>query len=522
MRRTFRQLLVAGSSAVLLSGSVALPQLLDAPKAATPVDTLVQDLNTILSQPGVPEAHASVLVRGADGGVLYEKEASERLLPASNAKLFSSTAALEVLGADHRFPTSVLSTASVRGSVLRGDLYLRGQGDPTLLAKDYDDLAAKVAASGVKLVRGNLVADDTWYDAVRLGNSWGWDDEPYYYNMQISALTVSPNTDYDAGTVIVETRPGATVGAPAQLKVVPETSYVKLVNKATTKASGSTSMSVERQHGTNVIEVTGSIALGASVDQEWATVWEPTGYAADVFRRALTRHGVKVLGGTTYAATPAGAGELARHESMTVGELLVPFMKLSNNGHAEVLVKEMGRKVSGEGSWDAGLAAMTTALEGLGVNMGTIRIVDGSGLSRQDFLTPVQVTNLLRGAESQPWFDTWYASMPIACKNPRFEGGTLRSRMCNTEAAGNVHAKTGSLTRVTALGGYVTSKDGERLTFSIILNYFDASLPAKGIEDQIAIRLANFSRTAPPSVRVPALKRSTGPADVECSWVKAC
>jgi D-alanyl-D-alanine carboxypeptidase/D-alanyl-D-alanine-endopeptidase (penicillin-binding protein 4) len=154
--------------------------------------------------------------------------------------------------------------------------------------------------------------------------------------------------------------------------------------------------------------------------------------------------------------------------------------------------------------------------------MDTIRLVDGSGLSRQNFLTPAQVTNVLRGAESRPWFDTWYASLPIACVNPRLEGGTLRSRMCGTAAAGNVHAKTGSLTRVSALGGYVTTKDGERLTFSVILNYFDASLSATGVQDQIAVRLANFSRTSSASAVPAAPKRSAVPEGVECSWVKAC
>ena len=160
--------------------------------ADDPVETLKRDLEAILGQPGIAEAHASVLVRTAAGDTLYEQEAAERLMPASNAKLFSSAAAMEVLGPDHRFPTSVLADGNRHGSELRGDLYLRGQGDPTLLASDYDDLAAKVAAEGITRVRGDLVADDTWFDSTRLGNSWGWDDEPFYYSGQVSALTVSP------------------------------------------------------------------------------------------------------------------------------------------------------------------------------------------------------------------------------------------------------------------------------------------------------------------------------------------
>jgi D-alanyl-D-alanine carboxypeptidase/D-alanyl-D-alanine-endopeptidase (penicillin-binding protein 4) len=493
--------------------------------AADPVETLKRDLDAILGQPGIAEAHASVLVRTASGETLYEQEAAERLLPASNAKLFSSAAAVKVLGLDHRFPTTVRTDGSRRGSELRGDLFLRGQGDPTMLAGDYDELAAKIAAEGITKVRGDLVADDTWYDATRLGNSWGWDDEPFYYSGQVSALTVSPNEDYDAGTVIVEARPGAEAGDPAKVTVVPETKYVKIANQATTSASGSTSISVERAHGTNTIHVTGSIPLGAAVDQSWSTVWEPTGYAADVFRRALARHGVKVSGPTKTAATPADADLLATHESMPLGELLVPFLKLSNNGHAEVLVKEMGRASSGQGTWTAGLAAQSAALTDLGVDTDALRLVDGSGLSRQDFVAPRQVTDLLIAARSQPWFDTWYAALPIAGESDRFVGGTLRSRMVGTPAAGNVHAKTGSLTAVSGLSGYVASADGEPLVFSVLQNYY-LGVNAKQVEDQIAIRLAQFTRTPEAAAKargIPSVpKTDYGPDGVECSWVKAC
>ena len=545
MRLSTRQLLAAASTFGLLGASAiasALPSASGTERgtspdaaahtaatsraaAADPVEALRLDLDAILDQPGIADAHASVQVRTATGDTLYDREGGERLLPASNAKLFSSTAALEVLGTDHRFTTSVLTDAERRGSVLRGDLYLRGQGDPTLLAGDYDALAAKVAAEGVERVSGRLVADDTWYDTTRLGNSWGWDDEPYYYSGQVSALTVSPNQDYDAGTVIVEVRPGAKAGDKPALSLVPATGYVHVVNDATTKASGSTTISVEREHGTNTINVTGAIAVGAGVSQDWATVWEPTGYAADVFRRALARHGVRVSGRTSYAATPGDATLLASHDSMPLAELLVPFLKLSNNGHAEVLVKEMGRKAAGEGTWSAGLAAEADALDGLGVDTGALRLVDGSGLSRQDFVPPTQVTNLLVGARGRPWFDTWYAALPIAGESDRFVGGTLRSRMVGTAAAGNVHAKTGSLTAVSALSGYVTSADGEPLVFSVLQNYY-LGVNAKQVEDQIAIRLAEFSRTATAATakrgipRVPAT--DYGPDGVECSWVKAC
>ncbi|MFD0787911.1 D-alanyl-D-alanine carboxypeptidase/D-alanyl-D-alanine-endopeptidase, partial [Micromonospora azadirachtae] len=226
-------------------------------------------------------------------------------------------------------------------------------------AADYDALAAQVAAAGVRVVTGNLVADDTRYDHNRLGPDWTWDDEPWYYAAQVSALTVAPDTDYDAGTVIVHAAPGDRAGAAPVLTTTPPTNYLRFDNRAKTVADGETSISFEREHGGNTIVVTGQIATGGDPASDWVTVWEPTGYAADVFRAALQRHGVRVQGRTLLGQpTPAAADTVARHDSMTLAELMVPFLKLSNNGHAEVLAKEIGRVVAGSGTWSAGIAAV--------------------------------------------------------------------------------------------------------------------------------------------------------------------
>ena len=164
------------------------------------VTDLVKDLDQILSDARLTPAQAGVIVKSAaTGEQLYAQDAGKLLTPASNAKLLTSAAAIDALGLDFRFTTSVLSTGRKAGSTLAGDLYLKGTGDPTMLAADYDALAAQVADAGIKTVAGKLVADDTWFDAVRLGTDWAWDDEPYYYAAQISALTASPDTDYDAG-----------------------------------------------------------------------------------------------------------------------------------------------------------------------------------------------------------------------------------------------------------------------------------------------------------------------------------
>ncbi|MDH2427632.1 D-alanyl-D-alanine carboxypeptidase/D-alanyl-D-alanine-endopeptidase [Sphaerisporangium sp. TRM90804] len=509
----------------LLTAGVLTLSLLWAPGSVAPagaadpapgVADLVADLDQILSDARLTVARAGVVVKSAaTGEQLYAQDSGKIFVPASNTKLLTSAAAVETLGLDHRFTTSVLRSGKRVGSTLAGDLYLKGTGDPTMLAADYDALAAKVAASGVKLVTGRLVADDTWFDDVRLGTDWAQDDEPYYYAAQVSALTAAPDTDYDAGSVIVTVAPGDAPGAPVKVTTTPETDYVKIDNRATTGTA--TDVTVTRVHGTNRVLITGTVASEYS---EWLAVDDPTGYAASLFRRALAGHGVRVLGPTGRGATPAAATGVADRRSMPLSELLVPFMKLSNNVHAEILTKAMGRKVSGQGTWDAGLAAVLAFAGANGVD--TVRLRDGSGLSRLDAVTPGELTEFLIALRAKPWFQTWYDAMPIAGRSERFVGGTLRNRMAGTPAAGNVHAKTGSLTSVSGLSGYVTSAEGEALVFSILLNNYLSSSP-KNLEDAIAVRLAKFDRDTPVDAAVAPRSKvaeNAGAGDLECSWIK--
>ncbi|WP_084960046.1 D-alanyl-D-alanine carboxypeptidase/D-alanyl-D-alanine-endopeptidase [Thermoactinospora rubra] len=506
MRRTSASLVAGALVAILAWGSSPATAVDPSPGVAD----LTKDINLILGDDRLAIARSAVVVRSAaTGEELYSTDAGKLMTPASNAKLFTSAAAAEVLGLDYRFQTSVLRAGRQTGSVVTGDLVLRGTGDPTMLAEDYDKLAAAVAAKGVKLVTGKLVADDTWFDSVRLGQDWAWDDESWYYAAQISALTASPDRDYDPGTVIVSV---SASDGKVKVGTTPETDYLKIVNKAT--AGSSTDVLIERQHGTNTVLITGTVAEPYS---EWITVDDPARYAASLFRSALAKHGVRVLGPTVSGAAPEGAAELAEHESMPLSELLVPFMKLSNNMHAEILTKAMGRKVAGQGTWAAGLKVTGDFARGLGVQVLNLR--DGSGLSRRDGVTAASIAQLLLAVRGKPWYQAWYDSLPVAGNPDRFVGGTLRNRMRGTPAAGNVRAKTGSLTGVTSLSGYVTSAEGEPLVFSIMLNQYLSSSP-KDIEDKIAVRLARFSRTAPDAAPAAELRTQQTYPDLECSWLK--
>ncbi|MGB3438546.1 MAG: D-alanyl-D-alanine carboxypeptidase/D-alanyl-D-alanine-endopeptidase [Actinophytocola sp.] len=490
------------------------------PVVAQDRGALAADLDAILASPGMEGSDVGLVVKTLDGQTVYARASERRQQPASNAKLVTSIAAFDVLGPDYRFDTTVHAAGRRAGPVLDGDLYLKGTGDPTTLAADYDALAAQVAAKGVKLVRGKLVADDTWFDDVRLGTSWAWDDEPYYYSAQVSALTAAPDTDYDAGSIIIRVAPGA--DGKAVVTTEPPTSYVKVVNTAVTGAAGSpNTIGVDRVHGANTFTVTGSIPSDGAATGEWMAVWEPTGYAAALFRAALGKHGVKVLGTTALGATPASAPVVASRQSMPLRELAVPFLKLSNNLHAEILVKAMGRKTSGQGTWSAGLAAVADRLPSYGVDPARLSLRDGSGLSRMDQISPDQLAALLGAARSRPWFGDWHEALPIAGKADRLVGGTLRSRMRGTAAEGKVYAKTGSLTGVSGLSGYVTNAAGEQWVFSMVTNN-SVGVNVKGLEDAVAVRLAQEGGAVTARSVVPAPELPSEATELECSWVKAC
>lgn len=509
-----------------------------APVQAAGIPGLATTLDGILTDARLSGATSRVVVRDANTGeVLFNRNGWVRGNPASTEKLVTSAAAMDLLGSTYRFVTAVKRTGTLSGGRLSGNLYLRGTGDPTMLAADYDRLALAVADAGITSVAGYLAVDDTAFDAVRLGPAWSWDNEPYAYSAQVSALTIAPDADYDAGAVAVSLQPGA-LGRRPTVTFSPSSTRFAVDNRATTGAAGTANtLSVTRAHGANRFVVTGSVPLGARAQRVLLSVWDPSFVAADVFRAALARRGVTFDASPVLrrAATPAGATGVAAHASAPLSSLLVPFLKLSKNNHAEVIVKAIGRKRAGAGTWPAGTGAIRTWLAANGVSTSAVRVSDGSGLSRTDLLTGTQVTNLLIAARDKAWFSTWYAALPVAGQPARLVGGTLRLRMRGTAAAGNVHAKTGTLTSVSALSGYVTNAAGRRLVFSVMFDDLVAG-GVKDLEDRIAVALARSGAAAgtlagagggagtvtPAPAVTDDPRTDVDEAQLECSWVGAC
>ncbi|MCT1576798.1 D-alanyl-D-alanine carboxypeptidase/D-alanyl-D-alanine-endopeptidase [Oceanobacillus kimchii] len=456
--------------------------------------SLEEKLAVILDNPNLEGGVTGISVLdAANGDQLFSRNGDIRLHPASNMKILTAASALETLGPDYRFTTEVLTEGKIRGKVLHGDVYVKGKGDPTLLQSDLEAFAKELKKQGIQKIKGDLVGDDTWYDDVRLSQDLNWSDEPFYTGAQVSALTMSPDDDYDAGTVIVEVSPSKK-GKKAEVTVTPENNYITIENKTKMVANGEEKdISIERQHGNNTIVIEGEMPKDGSLSRSWASVWEPTSYVISVFRQTLEDEGITFIGKSKdrLEETPASAKVLVAKESMPLKELLVPFMKLSNNGHGETLVKEMGKMIGDEGSWDEGLAVMEDVLGELGLNMDTILLRDGSGMSHKNLIPAVELSELLYVIQDKDWFTSFQTALPVAGHPERMIGGTLRNRMTDSHATENAIAKTGSITGVSTLSGYVTTADGEEVIFSILINNFlGSSATIRSIEDSIVNTIA--------------------------------
>ncbi|WP_243354547.1 D-alanyl-D-alanine carboxypeptidase/D-alanyl-D-alanine endopeptidase [Bacillus litorisediminis] len=459
-------------------------------------DMVIQQLEQYLqNEPKLRGAIAGVSIRSRETGeILYEHLSDIRLRPASNLKLFTAAAALSILGEDYTFETDVLTDGDLEGEALKGNLYLRGKGDPTLLPEDLDMFAKTLREQGIRKIHGDLIGDDTWYDHIRYSVDLTWTDETFYYGAQVSALTVSPSEDYDTGTVLVTIKPGK-IGEQPTLSLYPDTDYVKIVNQTVTVAAGSdaeTDIEPERQHGGNTIYIKGTIPNNVSEEKIWVAVWEPTDYALALFKQSLEKHGIVLEGEVKAGKTPERARVLTNHTSIPLKQLLVPFMKLSNNGHGELLVKEMGKVIYGEGSWAKGLQVLVEELKKLGVDISTLVLRDGSGISHVNLIPAHEVSQLLFSVQSQSWFPAFLESLPIGGEKERMVGGTLRERMDGPELQGRIRAKTGTIETVSSLSGYLDTKSGQPLIFSIILNNLLDSDWGKMVEDEIVKILAEW------------------------------
>jgi D-alanyl-D-alanine carboxypeptidase/D-alanyl-D-alanine-endopeptidase (penicillin-binding protein 4) len=417
----------------------------------------------------------------ATGDVLYERDADKYFVPASNMKLLTTALALDKLGVEYRFRTTVETNGKLgTDGVLAGDLILVGRGDPNLSNRKFpfetkeefdglpdrviSELADAVVARGMKEISGDIVGDDSYFPRERYPDGWEIGDMVWEYGAAISAIVVNDNT------VTLTLTPGERAGEPVTGAVEPATAEFTVKNLVvTSKAGEKADLRLTREPGSDSVVVTGTMPARATSRKLLLAIQEPAQHAASMLAKLLAERGVKFHGKVGAMHEPDGPGVvrtvLAEHMSLPLGDTVKLVNKISQNLHTEVLLRTAARQ---QGVW-ATSEDLTKFPEEFyvraGIPLGDVVQVDGSGLSRQDMVTPRAFVALLQFAQRQAWFPAYYASLPVAGAD-----GTLNERMKAGVLTGRIHAKTGSVTHVRALSGYAETPGGRRLIFSFLAN----------------------------------------------------
>ena len=488
----------------------------DAPKTLAELQTRIAE---VMRQPALaPGVFAVKIVSLDTGRVIFEENANKLLRPASNMKIYIVSAALDRLGPEYRFVTSVYAKESPEKSgTVKGDLIIYGRGDPSIAARfndgDYfkgiDDLAARVVAAGVKRVKGDLVGDESYFNGAPLGSGWEWEDLQWSYGAEVSALTVNDNS------VDLTVKPGRSAGAPCVVTTGPPAPFLSISNHTTTTPRGSRSdLNIYRGLGQNVLEIGGSLPLDDKGFSGSVAVPDPALAFVSMLRGALEKRGVLISGRTRTVnarsglsvvprllpAPIGGSGavpslppvEITNLQSPPLSLIAAQTLKPSQNLYTELILRSLGaitKTSAHQTDEDAGLDAVRNFLRQTGVDQHELVLNDGSGLSRNDMVTAHASVELLTFMSKHRYAGVFRDALPIAGVD-----GTLKNRMKGTPAEGNVHAKTGTLSSVASLSGYVTSAAGERLVFSMMLNnYAEVGEVRKDSIDAIAVLLASFA-----------------------------
>lgn len=487
---------------ILLSASLIAQQkdtLKSKNGAVNPIQELRDHLEETFNDPNFSNANWGVMIKSLKNGeILYKKNADKLFIPASTQKLFTTSAALLLLGDKFRYETNLYLHGEIRNGKIVGDLIIKGSGDPTISSKFlesgttrvFEDWADSLKAKGVTEILGDIIGDDSAFDDEVLGRGWESDNEQFWFSAESGALSLNDNC------VHVTINPSF-IGEPAKLTCVPNTGYVKIDNKIITVAPhDEEGISFERIHGTNEIIFRGKIRKTSKPYSEYVSIAGPTKYFLTVFREVLEKKGFKFSGellsikDLTTKLDDEDYILIASHKSILLKDIVKETNKNSNNYFAEQLIKTIGYKNYNLGSVENGLKACRNLFSDMGVNLDNMYLVDGSGLSRINLITPRHMINLLSFMYKSEAFDNFYNSLPVAGID-----GSISARMRRTGAENNVRAKPGYNNGVSSLSGYVKTIDGEPLVFCMIVNnYIVPAALATYVQDLVCIRLSNFSR----------------------------
>jgi D-alanyl-D-alanine carboxypeptidase/D-alanyl-D-alanine-endopeptidase (penicillin-binding protein 4) len=464
------------------------------PSRPTESGALAQLRSDILAEtrrPGVSRATWGIVVESLDRhDRLVDINARTLFVPASVAKLVSVATAVETVGWDYRFETNLLTTGSVSQGRLFGDLIIVGSGDPSIGGRGGGDLSAFVAAvkaAGFERIEGRIVGDDDGLEEPRPQLSWAWDDLGYTTGSIFGALNLAENR------TVVTVEPAAVAGAPADVALDVGAESRPIVNRVVTGPAGSPFLVwPEQRPGETGLTIAGSIPLGASPAPLAISSGNPTLWFANVLRTRLIEEGIIVTGEAvdiddlTPPPDRSDATVLFTYRSPTLAEIARPLLKESINLYGEAVMRLNADKGVFPTN-DAALEGLRKRLTAWGLPEGSYQLVDGSGLSRRDAISPEAVMTVLQRTSGVSPF---LAALPIAGVD-----GSLETRMKGTVAEGNLRAKTGTMSNIRSLAGYVTARNGEHLAFAILVNNFEGtSAAANQVVDTIAVRLAEFTR----------------------------
>ena len=478
-----------------LSCTKASPTTTSASPARTALEQLQRDITQATQAPGVQRGLWGVVVHSLDRNErLFELQPRALLVPASVAKIAAVATAAEAVGWDYQFETTLRATASVVDGVLPGDLLVVGSGDPTIGGRAGEDLSAWVAAlkaAGIRRIDGRIIGDDDAVEEPRPQLAWAWDDLGYATGAIFGALNYAENR------MTVMVTPGPAAGTPASLQVDPPAGPRPLAIRAVTGTAGSAQLLwPEQRPGEPFLTIAGSIPAGAAPARLTVAVGNPTLWFASILRNRLQAQGIEVTGDAFDIDEVLPAPDRSRmqtmftHRSKPLRDIVQPLMKDSINLYAEAVMR-LNAARGPLPTNDAALEGFGKRLEAWGVPASSQQLVDGSGLSRRDTVSAEAVLVILQRMHDPSGNSAFVTALPVAGVD-----GTLSARMRNTPAAGNLRAKTGTMSNIRSMAGYVKTRDGETLAFVAMVNNFEgAGAAANHALDTIAVSLASFSRS---------------------------
>jgi len=417
---------------------------------------------------------------------LYNKNEKFLMRPASNMKILTTSAALVYLGPSYNFNTKLCYTGEIKKGVLSGDLYIVGGCDPLFSIKDLDSLAVVLKTAGINEVKGNLVGDVSMMDSLSRGKGWMWDDD----DADLTPLNINENS------IGVLVKPGI-VGEKASVQLIPETNFVEINNYSITVPADSPNvftLNKDCLHHKNILTLTGKVSAKAVVDSLQDTlhisVYKPQLFFLSLLKATLKRSGINISGRQYIADTPTNYNELFVYKRPII-DMINYINKESYNLGAEMTLRALAYKYFGKpATSENGIKMIDSLIAAAGLNPNAFRLVDGSGISHYNLVSAQLILEVLKYMYFQKTnlYEALYESFPVSGID-----GTLSYRMKNGSAYKKVHAKTGTLSGVSCLSGYVTSDNRHLLAFSILLqNFSGSSREGRDYEDKICNIMAEY------------------------------